>query len=232
MAEFVARAGASRITLCDPGVVTGGLLVRQNFVETDIGDTKAEALARRLRALRADLIVEVAEGSIPDDLETALATADVVIDATVSIAIGQLLDALASVPGRKAVLAQVATDSRSGTLGLLHVLAPGSDSSLTELDENAGGVILSASDLELYHALWQNPIDGDELIPTRGCSVPTFHGSAADIAGVSASLAGLLGIHLTGRDSGTHVLALPYASPGPRHRFLPPRTKTGEGSVR
>lgn len=42
LAEF-ARAGASAIIVCDPGTVTGGLFVRQNYTEADIGQTKADA---------------------------------------------------------------------------------------------------------------------------------------------------------------------------------------------
>ena len=42
-AEFIARAGATSITVCDPGVITAGLLVRQNYTEADIGQIKADA---------------------------------------------------------------------------------------------------------------------------------------------------------------------------------------------
>jgi tRNA A37 threonylcarbamoyladenosine dehydratase len=68
IAEFVVRAGAREITVCDPGIVTGGLLVRQNYTEAGIGDTKAQALARRLREIRDDITVHVADGPIPDDI--------------------------------------------------------------------------------------------------------------------------------------------------------------------
>lgn len=65
IAEFAARAGASTITLCDPGTISGGLLVRQNYTENDVGRSKALALADRLRCIRDELAVEVAEGAIP-----------------------------------------------------------------------------------------------------------------------------------------------------------------------
>jgi hypothetical protein len=88
IAEFIARAGASHVTVCDPGVITGGLLVRQNYVEDDIGRSKADALAARLRAIRDDLTVTVAEGALPDDPSDFVA-ADLIIDATVSNSITQ-----------------------------------------------------------------------------------------------------------------------------------------------
>lgn len=223
IAEFIARAGASEIAVCDPGVITGGLLVRQNYVEDDIGRSKAEALASRLRAVRDDLTVTVAEGHLPWDTTPCLA-ADLIIDATVNNGITSYLDALTTAPDRRALIAQVATDARSGTLGLAVLCAANAGVTISGIDREAGRKIQCDSGLELYHALWQEPSDDDELIPTRGCSVPTFHGSAADLAAVGATLVNLIGSHLQQADpaiSGTHLIALPHAAIGPRHHFLP-----------
>ena len=223
IAEFVARAGASRITLCDPGVITGGLLVRQNYVEDDIGRSKAEALAARLRSVRDDLTVTVAEGLLPDD-PSDLVTSDIIIDATVSNSVAQYLDQCAGLPGRKALIAQVATDVKSGTLGILNLSTPDLQLGPSEIDRSAGQKITGNGELELYHGLWQESPDDHELIPTRGCSVPTFHGSAADLAAVAATQVSLLGNHLVQTPttlSGTHLMALAHADSGPRHYFLP-----------
>lgn len=220
IAEFIARAGAGTITVCDPGTITGGLLVRQNYTEADIGLTKADALAARLRAIRDDLIVTVAEGSVPDPAVSL--SADLIIDATVSHSITTYLDTLA-LAERKALITQVATDASSGTRGIANICSPGTTLTPSGIDEQAGRVVLSDGGLELYHPLWQEAADGDELIPTRGCSVPTFHGSAADLAAVAASLVNMIGLHLQQADaavSGTHLIALPHAPTGPRHHFL------------
>jgi hypothetical protein len=222
IAEFIARAGATTITVCDPGTITGGLLVRQNYIEEDIGQTKADALAARLRAIRDDLTVTVAEGSVPDDPASFLA-ADLILDATVSNSITTYLDAFVAASARKPLIAQVATDASSGTLGIANVCAPNSKLTPSEIDERAGCSVLADGGLELYHPLWQEAADGDELIPTRGCSVPTFHGSAADLAAVAATLVSLIGAHLQQAEavtSGTHLIALPHAATGPRHHFL------------
>lgn len=226
IAEFIARAGASEITACDPGIITGGLLVRQNYVEDDIGGSKAEALASRLRAIRDDLTVTVAEGHLPEDPTSCLA-ADLIIDATVNNGITSCIDALATAPTRKALIAQIATDARSGTLGLVVLCAANAGATVSDIDQDAGRTIQCDSGLELYHGLWQEPSDDDELIPTRGCSVPTFHGSAADLAAVAATLVNLIGSHLQQPESavsGTHLIALPHAASGPRHHFLPAGT--------
>ncbi|MEV0650953.1 ThiF family adenylyltransferase [Phytomonospora sp. NPDC050363] len=223
IAEFIARAGATEITVCDPGTITGGLLVRQNYVEDDIGLPKADALAARLRSISDDLTVAVASGSIPDAPKTFLAT-DLIVDATVSNSIAMYLDAFADEPQRRAVIAQVSTDSDSGTLGIVNLCALDTKLVPSEIDQGAGQAILGNSKLELYHPLWQEPTDSAELVPTRGCSVPTFHGSAADLAAVAATLVSLMGSHLHPAQSiisGTHLIALPHAAHGPRHYFHP-----------
>lgn len=221
VAEFIARAGATTITVCDPGTITGGLLVRQNYTEADIGQTKADALAARLRAIRDDLTVTVAEGRVPDPAVSL--AADLIIDATVSHSITTYIDTLAG-EKRKTLIVQVATDARTGTLGIANICAPGAICTLSELDDQAGRSVMADGQLELYHPLWEETAESDELIPTRGCSVPTFHGSAADLAAVAAALVNMIGLHLQQAEavvSGTHLVALPHAPAGPRHHFLP-----------
>lgn len=223
IAEFVARAGAAKITVCDPGTITGGLLVRQNYVEDDIGENKALALASRLRAIRDDLKVNAEDGPVPEDPADFLAT-DIIIDATVSNGITSYLDALAALSDRSYLIAQVATDARSGTLGIANICAIGGRVTPSQIDEYAGVAVLENGGWELYHPLWQEAADGDELIPTRGCSAPTFHGSAADLAAVAATLVSVISSHLRGSNSsisGTHLLSLPHAADGPRYLFLP-----------
>jgi hypothetical protein len=76
--------------------------------------------------------------------------------------------------------------------------------------------------LEPFHTFWNDVVADEELIPTRGCSVPTFHGSAADMAAIAASLTTLLGNHVSATEpvSGTHLIALPHSPVGPSHRFI------------
>lgn len=221
IAEFIARAGAARIVLCDPAeAVMGGLLVRQNFTEADIGVAKAEALATRLRALSDSLQVLVAVGYVPESDDGLLPDADVVIDATVNRSLGEVLDASARENGGP-LLAQVATDVQTGTLGLLVVAAADFDGGPAAIDELAGAQVQSSGDLERFALLWGSPAAGDEVIPERGCSAPTFHGSAADLAAIAGVLVSLLGAHVGTTVSGTHLVALPHAPGGPAHAFLP-----------
>ncbi|MGV9759908.1 ThiF family adenylyltransferase [Streptomyces tricolor] len=220
-AEMVARAGASHLTLCDPGRVTGGLLVRQNYTEHHIGMTKATALASHLRTIRDDIRIDIATPPPDPALLTAADQADLIIDATVSITAGRFLDLLAQQPDRKAVLAQLATDSLTASLGILTIAAPGTHTPLSTIDHTAGGHVLSAPNLEAYHVLWAEPAPDDELRPTRGCSTPTFHGSAADLMATTATLITLLGIQMRHPVSGTHLCAQPHTGTAPAHRFIP-----------
>jgi hypothetical protein len=220
-AEFITRAGAPNIRLYDDAIVTGGLLVRQDYVEADIGNEKARALAARIRAISDRANVSTVTSTSPSDLEDAITCADVIIDATISIAVGQALSAVAATERPHAVLAQLATDTSTGTLGILTVSSPRDPDGPAVIDTRAGKTVLADPALEPYHTLWREPLDGHELIPTRGCSVPTFHGSAADLAAVAACLVNLLAIHLTTPVSGTHLIALPHApGSGPHHRFI------------
>jgi hypothetical protein len=221
IAEFVTRSGAAKVSLCDNDTVTGGLLVRQNYTESDIGDNKAEALAARLRAISDSTEIRAVCSPLPGNLADIATSADVIIDATVSTAVGQILAALAAEENQHTLLAQVATDTRSGTLGILTVSAPGNTDGPAVIESCAGKKVLADPALELYQPLWQEPLGGDELTPTRGCSVPTFHGSAADLAAVAASLLNLLALHLTAPASGTHLIALPHSpGPGPHHHYI------------
>lgn len=237
IAEFIARAGAANIVLCDPASVSGGLLVRQNYTESDIGHHKANALADRLRAINDRLDVATSVGALPADTISPLPDCDVIIDATINLSLGVLLDAEMRrhpLSGGRPLIAQVATDTQTGTLGLLTVAASDYPGGPGLIDQCTGDIVLKDSRLERFHTFWQPPETGDELIPARGCSTPTFHGSAADLAAVAATLVSLLGPHLQIMASGTHLIALPHADgDGPAHNFVPapPRPPIAHSSL-
>lgn len=219
VAEYVVRAGATKVDLCDPGRLTGGLLVRQNYVEADVGKAKVHALAQRLNAISDSVEVSAHDAITPAIAD--LGDVDLMIDTTVSIAISRLLDDVAATADRP-VLAQMATDVRTGTLGMMTVSMPPLLDGPMTLDRQAGRRVISDGTLEPFHDLWSGS-ESDEITPTRGCSTPTFHGSAADLAAVAASLTSILGSHLASTTpvSGTHLISLPHGEAGPLRRFLP-----------
>jgi molybdopterin/thiamine biosynthesis adenylyltransferase len=221
IAEFIVRAGASSLTVCDTGIVTGGLLVRQDYVDNDIGGGKADRLAERLRVIAPGAEIVSCDNVDDESLRAFARSADLIIDATINRAVGRRLEAAATDSCRTAVIAQVATDAGSGSLGLTMVHGPASCVSMGEIDAQVGCAVDEAPSLEPYRVFWRDPAPGDEFVPTRGCSVPTFHGSAADLAAVAASLTSLIAPHLTDGASGTHLMALPQSGIAPAHCYIP-----------
>ena len=59
IAEHLARAGVAQLSLYDKARVTPGLLVRQNYLTSDVNDAKAAALARRIQQIAPHTIVRV-----------------------------------------------------------------------------------------------------------------------------------------------------------------------------
>lgn len=206
LADFIVRAGVARLILADPGRVSGGLLVRQNFLEDDIGALKRDALRTRLTAIDDDVHIDTLEEL--DELD--LNQLDLVIDASINLAVGQVLSVIAD----DVLTAQIAVDPATSGRGMILVKSPSSGVPLQELDRAAGQIVMARPDLEDYHVFWSGS-DQNTLTPTRGCSVPTFHGSAADMAASAGVIASLLGGQLVQPAVGLHLFSLPHvASPG------------------
>jgi len=147
-------------------------------------------------------------------------TVDLIVDATINRVVTRRLETITNRTGRSAVIAQVATDARTGCLGIAMVYGPEQPASILDADANTGRVVEAEPSLEPYRAFWKDPGPGDEFVPTRGCSLPTFHGSAADLAAVAASLTNLIAPHLDDLASGTHLFALPHSGVTPSYRYL------------
>lgn len=219
IAEFVVRAGARRVELYDSGEVTGGLLVRQDYVELDIGKKKADALALRLDALRDDIEIVVH----PDNftLGMPIPRCDLLIDATVDNSAAAALSAAWSGARHAPLVASVATDRATSTLGLVTLTRPGSGPDPETSDGAAGKTVQDRGDLEPFGCFWRSPEKGEELNPAPGCSVPTFHGSAADLAVIAGALTRLIAGHLPAPEvAGTHLVAMPHAGHTSGHVWL------------
>jgi hypothetical protein len=220
IAEFVVRAGAAQVAVSDPAEVSGGLLVRQNYTENDVGENKAEALAQRLRPLS-----DATDVTVVLDAHEALKTitdVDLLIDATVNNSVGHILDDYVRTRGAtRPTIAMVATDSGSATLGLLVVATENHGTGPATIDDATKAIVLDDLALARYHPFWLEPEPGAELIPARGCSTPTFHGSAADLAGVAGTIVNLLGQQMASPASGMYLFAQPCAEGnGPTMKFI------------
>ncbi|WP_051299496.1 ThiF family adenylyltransferase [Arthrobacter castelli] len=231
IAEFITRAGVRKITVCDNGIITGGLLVRQNYTDHDIGASKAERLADRLRAIAPGVEIDSRYRIEDDELRAIATSANLIVDATINRVVARRLDAIASDPNRTAVIAQVATDAGTGSLGLAMVDGTKRGGSVLQTDARTGHMVDREPDLESYRVFWKDPEPGDEFIPTRGCSLPTFHGSAADLASVAANLTTLIAPHLGDGESGTHLMSLPHSGITPTYRYIPTSSLAHESAT-
>ena len=218
LGEFLIRAGVGHLTLRDHGVIQGDLLVRQNFTEADVGSVKATQLKTRLDAIADVAQIDakpgsaLAVGAIPD--------CDFIIDATVSESVGAFLhSAMAGAPTSRPIVASVATDAQSATLGLV-VIGSGSVSP-THVQAELSQAVLAQGDLEPFHRFWTDPNPGDLVLPMPGCSTPTFHGSAADAAGLAATMLNLIAGHINAQTVGMHLINMPHSGIDlPGHHYL------------
>lgn len=211
MAEILVRAGVAHIRLFDPRGVGAGLLVRQNYVEDDVGHPKATQLKARLEAISDAVVVEAATCS---PTRSPSQDCDLIIDATVNEAVAALLS-----PTANTVVASVATDVESASLGLLVVGS--ADRPPSEVQDALAPVALARSDLEAFHRFWDDPEPEAMILPAPGCSTPTFHGSAADAMGVASTMMNLLANHVAAEVDGMHLINMPHSGHNvPGHAFL------------
>jgi len=135
-----------------------------------------------------------------------------------------LIDSIAgphAVLDHRPLLAQVATDAGSGTLGLVVVAGNEVVGGPHTVDQAMAEQVLADGRLEPYRIFWSPTSRGEELNPSPGCSVPTYHGSAADLAATAGSIVGLLGQQLTAPASGVHLFAAAHSGTQPSYRFEP-----------
>lgn len=208
-AEILVRAGVRRLVIRDSKGVGSGLLVRQNYTEGDVGAMKSRALAERLRALADGVLIEVGGHGGPDLLEDGLVDCDLLIDATVSNAASAAIDHVLLNAAEGLLVAQVATDSLSSTLGIVTLTASGRGTSTSAVDHYVRSRVFEDAALEGFRTFWD--ADGDVLFaPARGCSTPTFHGSAADAMAIASTAVSLLGPAADQRLTGGFLFAAPH----------------------
>ena len=210
IAELLVRAGARRVMLRDPEFVNRGLLVRQNYTEEDVGRPKAEALAERLSRLSDTCEVIGIAGHAQAGLRADAQNCDFIFDTTVNTAVNAVLDDAQRQGILRAPVVQAATDNQTATLGIVTITDGRSTTKTLEFDQALCMRAASDPSLAAFRTFWDHDAQ-PPLTPAPGCSVPTFHGSAADAMGIAASVISSAAIALSRQIPGGYLLSLPYS---------------------
>lgn len=209
IAEFVARAQPARLVLRDHGRVGAGLIVRQPYGEADVTTHKATALAKRLEAIdpTIDIVSDttnlVQAGSENRDLESV----DVLINATANRSVSVLLERSVAACDSPPIAMSVVTDARAQR-GALFATRPVAGVGPGYVEREALREMYGQDEYSHFVDAFWSPVDLADLVQAEpGCSAPTFHGSAADTAGVAAVMANLIADFIDGDSAGTADLA-------------------------
>lgn len=221
VAESVVRAGVRTIEIVDCKTVAPGLLVRQGFEDADIGNFKVKALAERLKRIEPNLEVFQSTEDLIRQItdEDPVPKVDLVIDCTASLPVRTALEyALRGICSRPPI-ASISIDSQAAIA--IATLAMPEHSGVT-LDlvrrlklEACRSTILTGP----LEAFWPKEVSAEVFQPEPGCSEPTFIGSFADLAGLSARMLNSIARAVaepTDRNTGTGWLA---EETGQLHRF-------------
>lgn len=185
IAEWIVRAGAMRVVVRDEGQVSPGILVRQPYIDADIGRPKAEVLAERLRRIRSTCEIE---GIVGDILEEPLGEgylaegADLVIDATASnLVLTRIEEVWLRHPETRCAVASVVIDRDAERLLAVVVKKDHTGGPLDVVRRMKLAACAEPRLAQYLDAFF--PIAPKAAFqPEPGCSDATFIGSAADSA--------------------------------------------------
>lgn len=199
LAMLLARAGVAKLQLYDNAVVKPGLLVRQIFDHHHIGYTKVSATRINVRYINKKIDVEDFHkdilGVLKDETErNGLLGADVIINATASRRVASALELyLRPWPKAHPPIASMAVAHRAdaAVMTLAQATVPGI---AHDLDRRLKlGFANLPSGEPFLDEFWPKHAATDRLFqPEPGCSDPTFVGSAADMAILSARMLNVL----------------------------------------
>ena len=179
----------------DNARVSPGVLVRQDFVTTDVDEFKAMALAQRLQEIDAAVSVEASTADAHDLFgdDTAAPDTDLIIDATANMALAERIERHRRTGTSCPPLITLLVGFRA-TRGLA-LTAPAAT-------RRRRGSAAQGEDRHVHHGhaqvvrrrLLPDPPRAEYFQPEPGCSEATFTGSN----GQMAALAGTLLLHAYG----------------------------------
>ena len=190
VAEIVARANPCLVHLVDNAKVKPGVLARQNFILDDIGSNKAEALARRLKAITHGCTIlpygREAYAFVTEKKEI-IHDYDVVLDCTASTIFQMKLERdWGKFFGHTPPFISLIIDAQASHC--LCVISP---------KDSSGGIwdayltlkirLCIEGDLPALTAAFYSDRAAEKIFqPEPGCSDPTFIGSTSDVMGLTS----------------------------------------------
>ncbi len=195
VAAMLARAGVGRLQLYDSGVVTPGVIVRQDFRRDHVGYSKSSAVRVGLLGSRPGLHASAYQNNIVDLLKEEegaerLMSADVIIDATASRSVSSALELqFRTGPKKHPPIISMAI-GHNADVGLMTLVTDGHVGMSIDVDRQCKLALARSSRGQSFlEEFW--PTDTDRRRPFQpepGCSSPTFRGSYADVLGLTARM--------------------------------------------
>ncbi|NQV15304.1 ThiF family adenylyltransferase [bacterium] len=184
VAISLARAGVKKLTLFDNKKVTPGVLLRQPYVQMDIGRPKVEALKDRIFQIEPDIDVEPHDENLHVVLKNedlSKQEYDIIIDCTASNSIHYRIESIKKKNNPKAPIVSMIVSGKARE-GLLIAIQKEYSGSVFDVYHKA--MISVSQDLNAKkYADAFIPAKGEDSFfqPEPGCSDPTFVGSVSDI---------------------------------------------------
>lgn len=221
VAPILARAGVGRLQLYDYGVVTPGVIVRQNFRRDHVGYTKSSAVRVGLLGARPDLDVTEHHGNVLEALSGAealkrLMSADVIIDATASRSVATALELHFRSTSKihPPIVSMVV--GHNGDIGLMTMVKDAHAGMSLDVDRRTKLALASSRvGKGFFEEFWPTePQRRKPFQPEPGCSSPTFRGSYADVMGLTARMINMAASWLARDSPGPRAFAVDLSGGG------------------
>jgi integrative and conjugative element protein (TIGR02256 family) len=197
VAEHCVRAGVAALSVADKGIVSPGVLVRQPYVDADIGTPKAESLAARLSTIRDGFTVAAVVGDVMTKVLTEDLTAyDLILDATADASVRAFMERLRTATRETIPTIVTMVIGHTAQLGVVTISPSGCSGGSADILRKLAVRARRSPELG-----WTDVADDffpenprtELFFPEPGCSSPTFVGASAQVVGLaSAMLVGAL----------------------------------------
>jgi integrative and conjugative element protein (TIGR02256 family) len=238
VADSCVRARAASVVLVDNGIVTPGILLRQQYGDADVGKAKATALADRLRGVYPTTTVR---GIVRDAVSiftarvATVSDVDLIIDATADIGVRAAIEAARS--GSRAEWPPILTmlvghQARRGVVALTRSEATGAaHDTFRRLGLAINGPHRTAF-ADVADDFYPEPPRAATFQPEPGCSTPTFVGSAVEVTALATMMLSAALDALAGpADAAPDASQLPMAVAAVRLNTRDDRRSTGHGAT-